>query len=131
MAVWALMRKGLDTADDLELISPASTRYESHRMRVQRTVFTRLTHQTHLDLVSYLDSRGQLVYITMFTIPEAHTWRALAQLRDMNITHASLFPDLDGAALEANWWPQVRNMMVREERERARKDATSTGAEGP
>ena len=65
-------------------------------------MFTRLTHQQHLDLTSYLAERGELQRLCRFAIPGAETGKALSDLEAMNITYASLFPDLRGAALQAN-----------------------------
>ena len=46
--------------------------------------------------------RGELQRLCRFAIPGAETGKALSDLEAMNITYASLFPDLRGAALQAN-----------------------------
>jgi len=70
--------------------------------KAQAGVFTRLTHDDHIDVCSYLAERGLQAQLDKFLIPGTETWKALGDLETMNITFASLFPDLRGAAIQAN-----------------------------
>ena len=70
--------------------------------KAQRGLFTRLTHQDHSDIVTYLTERKLDNGLHRFIIPGSETGKALSDLEAMNITFATLFPDLRGAALQAN-----------------------------
>ena len=66
-------------------------------------MFTRLTHDVHVDLEAYLKARGICKkYLECFVISGQEMGRALYDLELMNITLASVFPDLGGAAVQAN-----------------------------
>ena len=102
VAVWALV-----LADDIEIDGEfeiiAARKDNFHRQRAQQGVFTRLTHDVHVDLESYLMSRNICgKYLECFEISGQEMGKALSSLELMNITFASLFPDLDGAAAQAN-----------------------------
>jgi hypothetical protein len=70
--------------------------------KAQSGVFTRLTHSRYVDLESYFRHRSLLSRICRFVVPGNQTGRALHDLEQMNITFATLFPDLKGAAMQAN-----------------------------
>ena len=102
VAVWSLV-----LADDIEIDGEfeiiAVRKDNFHRQRAQQGVFTRLTHDVHVDLESYLMSRNICgKYLECFEISGQEMGKALSSLKLMNITFASLFPDLDGAAAQAN-----------------------------
>ena len=68
-----------------------------------------LTNAEHLDRESYLKSRGQASLLGKYVI-SGLTDAAFGDLTEMNITFSSLFPDLDGAAKQANIWPTIQLM---------------------
>jgi len=75
-----------------------------HRQRAQRGVFTRLTHDSHLCLEDYLESlQPDLPLLRKYLVPGWGASAAIRELRMMNITFATLFPDLTGAVLQANF----------------------------
>lgn len=111
VVIWALVNRDPDD-EHFHVLDAENARYESGRMRAQRGVFSRLTHDVHTDLVSHLRETNQLAFLVAFTIPGTECLEALAQMRDMNITYATLFPDLDGAAKESNWWLDMREQMT-------------------
>lgn len=78
------------------------------RQVAQAGVFTRLTAPECLDIESYLVGRGLAQSLTKFVIPVGETAEALTNLSMMNITYARMFPDADGAALQANYHLQMQ-----------------------
>lgn len=72
------------------------------RQKAQQGLYTRLEHHTYIDLESYLRSRDMAHYLTRYDLPGQEVGRALHNLSLMNFSYGSLFPDLEGAALEAN-----------------------------
>ena len=72
------------------------------RQKAQRGLFTRIQTAKHLDLASLLSDieRGHL--LTCYGVRAGDAVRALWDLERMNITYATLFPDLEGAARQAN-----------------------------
>lgn len=70
--------------------------------KAQGGVFTRLTHDDHVDVRSYLSARGLIDHLTQFILPGREITKALHDMEAMNITYATLFHDLRGAALQAN-----------------------------
>jgi len=76
----------------------------SARQRAQGGYFTRLTDATHRDLESYFASRqpGPGFTLQRITISGQAMKQALGDLFRMNITPSTMFPDLDGAAQDAN-----------------------------
>jgi len=74
----------------------------AHRQRAQRGLFTRLRCVDHFDLESYLKARGLSHSLEAYDIPKAEAINALRDFELMNLTPATLFPDLDGAAAQAN-----------------------------
>lgn len=103
VTVWAL-RVGpyLEPASNLEILNPHVDL--GHRQRAQRGVFSRLDHDTHLTVEEYLHSVTlSETPLRKYLIPSDDTARALSELRLMNITFATMFPDLNGAAYQANF----------------------------
>lgn len=74
----------------------------SPRQLAQEGVFTRLDHPKHLDLESYLVDKRLNDRLVQYRLPVHAVTKAREGLRVMNITHATLFPDIDGAAKWAN-----------------------------
>jgi len=65
-------------------------------------MFTKLTSKDHIDLTGYLKSRSLGHYLERYDIDLSSALVALKDLQLMNINYLTLFPDLQGAALEAN-----------------------------
>jgi hypothetical protein len=75
-----------------------------HRQRAQRGVFTRLSHDTYFCLEDYLESlQPESPPLRKFLVPGGEASVAITELRMMNITFATLFPDLIGAVLQTNF----------------------------
>lgn len=72
------------------------------RIRAQQSVMTRLTDDIHLDLESYLTSLNLQDRLVRYEMPGHEALTALADLKRMNLTFATLFPDPQGAARQAN-----------------------------
>ena len=85
---------------EFELLSSLSQ--INYWQKAQSGVFTRLTHSDHLDIETYLELRGIEDRLHRFIVPGSETFKALHDLESMNITFARLFPDLRGAAIQAN-----------------------------
>lgn len=101
VCIWRLgIRDDLWVTDEFDELSSLSN--VNYWQKAQAGVFTRLTHEDHIDVCSYLAERGLLAQLDKFLIPGTEAWRALSDLETMNITYASLFPDLRGAAIQAN-----------------------------
>jgi hypothetical protein len=98
----------LAVVDDLFIrdeFEKVTARHQSaYRQKVQQGLFTRLNHEVHLDVEAYLSSRGLAHYLGKYEVSGQAMGRALADLALMNITPATIFPDLDGAASMANLW---------------------------
>jgi hypothetical protein len=102
VAIWAF-RAGHDVeAEDLEILNPRVD--IGHRQRAQRGLFTRLNHNESLDVESYLTAlKPGTPPLRKYLIPGEEAAKALSDLRLMNMTFATLYPDLEGAALQANF----------------------------
>lgn len=101
VCIWRLgVTKDLLVPGEFEVLSSLSA--VNYWQKAQLGVFTRLTHEEHLDIVSYLAERKLLGRLKRFVIPGSETLKALSDLEAMNITYATLFPDLRGAAIQAN-----------------------------
>lgn len=101
IAVWelALSREFLDK-DQLKTVMARVD--HAYRQKAQRGVFTYLNHSEYLDIESYLANLGLAPYLSCYQIPGSEVGRVLWNLKLMGITYANLFPDLDGAAIDAN-----------------------------
>jgi hypothetical protein len=74
----------------------------SARQRAQSGLFTRLRSEEHLEVVPYFASRGLTDHLVAYDLPIDAASHAMRDLQLMNITPATLFPDLHGAAWQAN-----------------------------
>lgn len=102
VAIWAFMAGHNIDAGELEVLSPRID--IGHRQRAQRGLFTRLNHNESLDIETYLSAlKPEYPPLRKYLIPGEQTPKALSDLRLMNITFATLYPDLEGAALQANF----------------------------
>ncbi len=100
--VWGLrFWEDVEKEDEFEVIrtSPSA----AGRQRAQSGLFTRLRSLDYLDLRSYLESLGKAHLLELYEISGKAAVHAIRDLYLMNITGATLFPDLTGAALEANF----------------------------
>jgi hypothetical protein len=73
------------------------------RQRAQSGLFTRLRSHDHWDVRSYLESRGLAHCLEVYAISGDAAVHGLRDLILMNIHPATLYPDLSGAALQANF----------------------------
>lgn len=77
-------------------------RTRGSRLWAQSGLFTRLNSPTHLDIESYLRSRGIAHYLECYELRHESAMTALRDLDLMNINLSTMFPDLQGAAEQAN-----------------------------
>jgi len=77
-------------------------RYFGTRIWAQAGLFTKLDSKQHIDIESYLTYRKMAYCILCYKIPFSAGYEALSDFKKMNISYSRLFPDLFGAALEAN-----------------------------
>ena len=110
VAVWALatVAPGAVKENEFEIIT--SRKDSFYRQRAQEGFFTRLTHDVHCDVESYLASRDLATYLERYEIPGQEMGKALSDLELMGITTARLFPDLEGAAAQANIGSTIRQL---------------------
>ena len=101
VAIWSFVIQDMES----ETLKIVSSRTDiGHRQRAQRGVFTRLTHDTFFCLEDYLESlQPEHPPLRKYIVPGWAASDAIRDLRMMNITFATLFPDLTGAALQANF----------------------------
>jgi len=115
VAIWSFMSERLSDEpglpDGLEIIQ---TRTDiGHRQRAQRGVFTRLTHDSHSCLEEFVESlKPEDPPLRQYLVPGWEAAKAVTELRMMNITFATLFPDLTGVALQANFEMAAAALMV-------------------
>ena len=104
VAIWSFDVQSMESGPPLGLEIVNSRTDIGHRQRAQRGVFTRLTHDTHFCLEDYLESlQPKHPPLRKYIVPGWTASEAIRDLRMMNITFATLFPDLTGAALQANF----------------------------
>ncbi len=102
IAVWRLgVSEGLWVAGEFDCLNNLSA--GNLHQKAQSGLFTRLRHRDIADLETYLEQRGMSDHLEVFEIAASDALGALADLKDMNITFATLFPDLRGAAMHANF----------------------------
>jgi hypothetical protein len=102
VAVWEFA-SSKDLERDGEFVTFTARGDHAYRQKAQRGVFTMLQHAELFDLESYLASRGLAERLTKYEIDDGAVGPALAELSAMNVRYGTLFPDLDGAALQANF----------------------------
>ena len=101
MHVWALrLWDNLDEAGVFKLVQ--LNREKGSRLWAQSGLFTRLDSSKHLDIEAYLKSRGKAHYLECYQLRYEDAVTALRDLDLMNIDLATMFPDLQGAAEQAN-----------------------------
>jgi hypothetical protein len=108
--IWAMaVNKEIEVAGEFEIvrdIPPA----DGGRQRAQSGLFTRLRSKEHLDVESYFASRGLTGNLVAYDISMDFASHAMRDLQLMNITPRTLYPDLHGAAMEANIDPSKGGM---------------------
>jgi hypothetical protein len=101
IAIWEIVDEpGLFKGDELQWFTTHSSR--NHWQKAQRGIFTRLRSDRYLDLEAFLEAENKGNRLTCYILPGDHALRALADLDRMNINYATMFPDLSGAALQAD-----------------------------
>ncbi len=101
VAIWRLgARPDLWVGGEFELLSDLTA--VNRWQKSQDGVFTRLRHNEFACAAEYLESIGKGDALTCFEVPGGGALSALDELNDMRINFANLFPDLRGAALQAN-----------------------------
>jgi hypothetical protein len=104
VAVWELSFDVHDFVDgEFEVFTPLLP--SAHRMHAQAGCFSLLVHGDSLDLETYVNRKGRPACLRQFVVPGSDIAKALWNLQLMNIRYSSLFPDLQGAAVEANLLP--------------------------
>ncbi len=106
VAIWSFVsqKASLDgsSTEGLEVVNSRTDL--GHRQRAQRGVFTRLSNSEHLCLEDFLESlQPEHPPLRKYLVPGWEASNAIRELRLMNITFATLFPDLTGAVLQANF----------------------------
>jgi hypothetical protein len=92
--------RSIETEGDLKVFT--SRVDYAHRQKAQQGLFTWLRSAEHYDLESFLAHRGHTMCLRKFVIPSAQFRIALYDLFMMNVSYATLFPDMEGAAKMAN-----------------------------
>jgi hypothetical protein len=130
VAIWAFMvGNSIDKATEVKILNPRIDM--GHRQRAQRGLFTQLTHDEYFDMEDYLSSLefGDDLPLRKYLIPGREAAKAITDLRMMNITFSTLFPDLEGAALQANFEVTAFSLMTIFSF--VRRDAWKAGEETP
>jgi len=119
VTIWSLLRPVNEYGNALEHIPGAQglvfideRKDAFHRQKAQQAVFTRLTGPD-IDLEVYLESQGKASFLTRYDLPARCFVEALAELQMMNINLANLFPDVSGAALQANVDELIHSLLSR------------------
>jgi hypothetical protein len=100
--IWAMaVTKEIEVPGQFEIIR-AIPPVDGARQRAQSGLFTRLRSKEHLDVESYFASRGLGENLVAYDISMDFAAHAMRDLQLMNITPRTLYPDLHGAAMEAN-----------------------------
>ncbi|MBI4388275.1 MAG: FRG domain-containing protein [Candidatus Omnitrophica bacterium] len=109
VCIWVLVAPDrLKSSNEFEIVTSRKDNF--YRQRAQRGVFTRLTHDIYVDLQAYLEGRDLNGYLERIDIPGMECGKALNDLDLMNINFSTLFPDLDGASLQANVSPLIHRL---------------------
>ena len=101
MSVWQLnVWDSEKWPDDVEFIVPNSR--IGSRARAQQCAFTKLESKNEIDLMTFLESKNCAHWLMRYDIEMSDASMALKDLQLMNINYLNLFPDMTGAALDAN-----------------------------
>lgn len=88
---------------ELDCVMPFDPANANQRQLIQQSVFVAAMNpeKRFVDQLSFLDYQEKPV-MTKLTIPRSERKKALRDLMKMNITHATLFPGIDGFARSLN-----------------------------
>lgn len=104
VCVWELKHDAwLVNQPEFRIIHSSWLNRWSPRLRSQQGLLTWFEHDEFLDLGAWLLHCGKQELLRGILVPEAAVADGLIDLREMGISYFSLFPDLDGAATEANF----------------------------
>lgn len=106
VAIWSFTSQRASQGDGFpQALEIVESRTDiGHRQRAQRGVFTRLSHGTYFCLEDFLESLApEYPPLLKYLVPGWEASVAIKELRMMNITFATLFPDLTGAVYQANF----------------------------
>ncbi len=99
--IWGLRRwRKLQDENEFKILT--LPRPFGSRLWAQAGLFTRLISNDYINVESYLKRKGLAHYLECYIIPRKCAATVLIDLKLMNITFSTLFPDLYGAAQEAN-----------------------------
>jgi len=115
VAIWAFLPERLQEEAGLpQGLEVVHSRPDvGHRQRAQRGVFTRITRANCRSLEDFVGSLNpDQPPLLQYLIPGWEAAKAITELRMMNITFATLFPDLAGAALQANFEMVAMTLLV-------------------
>lgn len=113
VSVWSFTPWEPIVQTELEVVS-ADTLHGT-RARSQQSVFTRLHDRHHVDLEAYLISKQLGYYLVRYDIDMKSALAAVKDLKRMNISFLTVFPDIHGAALQANFydeWTELPDLLM-------------------
>lgn len=101
VAVWELRNvEHLTIEGEFEWITGVSA--DANRQRAQQGTFTMLDHPEYADLETYLGARDRGNHLTKYELSGQAFKAAFIDLARRSINYTTLFPDLTGAAKQAN-----------------------------
>lgn len=119
VAIWELPVQS--NCNNLEHFAFVFARHDfAHRQRAQSGLFTLVEAPEHCSLDEYLTAKNYAHCLKRYEIPQSDALIAMQDLRLMNITDNTMFPDGDGAARQANLgeyfdWASLMEHLQREE----------------
>jgi hypothetical protein len=99
-AVYRLIHNETLVGDGLRIVRP--TVDELGRMQGQRGLFTWLDSEEYFELQGFLDQNGRSDLLIKYLISDRAVLDGLRELKAYGINWRLLFPDLNGAAKQAN-----------------------------
>lgn len=110
VAIWQLdVNSNLTLPGEFEVF-PRTQYGMTKRQKAQDGRFTMLKHDSLTDIEAYLESRGLANLLCCYEVPGSEWREALARLQRMGIRYYTLFPDFEGAAIEANMEHLMRSL---------------------
>lgn len=111
VGVWALSYdESLWVDGEFELVKPLS--FGNARQTAQQGVLTQKSYLGVRSLEAYREGRNRADALTRIEIPATELPTALHDLYLMNINFGTLFPELEGAARQANFEPRTRQLLL-------------------
>jgi len=103
IVIWGLKDPGaIEKNYEKEFQFVRQRRDTFYRQKAQRGVFTYLKNPEYRDLMAFLQDQSEEANLHCYTLPGRDCMQALYDLETMNISSATLFPDMEGAAAQAN-----------------------------